>query len=188
MSHENLNLANAITFMRIWLALPLGFFILYDQLTYALIIYVVAAVSDYIDGVIARRLHQETQFGAMLDQLADKILVLTILFMLAVTGKLEGSLAFATLLIILREFLILGFREYVAITYKKVIGVSKSAKWKTALTLMALAFILLKDIPLFPYSYEAAVTGEILLWLSVTMSFISIIGYWHMIFPPASKK
>lgn len=163
----SLTLPTIITIARIVLTFPIAYLIFVGRMETAFILYVGAAASDFFDGFVARRLNQKSNFGAMLDHVADKILVISVLFMLAATNYLSASALIAALLIIVRELLILGLREYVSMHSQKPVVVLSSAKWKTALTMIALAFLMLKVEHI----------GELFLWLSVMMSLVSSWNY-----------
>lgn len=163
----SLTVPTIITITRIGLTFPVTYLIFVGEMEMAFIVYVIAAASDFLDGFVARRLNQKSNLGAMLDHVADKILVISVLFMLAATNYLSASALIASLLIIVRELLILGLREYVSMHSQKPVVVLSSAKWKTALTMMALAFLML----------QVERIGELFLWLSVMMSLVSSWNY-----------
>ncbi len=106
----------------------------------ALAVYVVAAVTDYLDGWIARAWSQQSAIGRMLDPIADKLLVCALLLMLVHTETIKGWAIWAAIVILCREILVSGLREFLA-ELKVSVPVSKVAKWKTTAQLLALGFL-----------------------------------------------
>ena len=135
-----------------------------------------AALSDFFDGWLARRLDQHSLLGRILDPIADKLLVAAALIMLATDGRAP---AIAVVAILLREFLISGLRE--ALAGKVALPVQPLAKWKTAAQMGAIALLLLTPAiaSQLPEAIGAglATTGEGLLWLAVVLTWASAIGY-----------
>jgi cardiolipin synthase len=107
-----------------------------------LAIYIPAAVSDYFDGYLARAYAHVSPVGVFLDPIADKLFVGTTLFMLAATGRLEQWWAVPALLIMLRELLIAGLREFLGAKEVQV-PVSRLAKWKTGVQMTAIGFLIM---------------------------------------------
>lgn len=107
----------------------------------ALALYILGAVTDYIDGWVARRYDLHSEMGQMLDPIADKIFVTAVILMLIAFGRIEGWWIFAPILILSREFLVSGLREYLG--PKNIeLPVTRLAKWKTGLQMTALGFLL----------------------------------------------
>ncbi|NND49972.1 MAG: CDP-diacylglycerol--glycerol-3-phosphate 3-phosphatidyltransferase [Rhizobiales bacterium] len=107
----------------------------------ALVLFVAAALTDYVDGYVARKLSQRSALGVMLDPIADKLLVAAALVMLVADGTIAGVHVIAAVVILAREVLISGLREYLAgISFE--VPVSKLAKWKTAIQLVALSVLM----------------------------------------------
>ncbi|MBN9451874.1 MAG: CDP-diacylglycerol--glycerol-3-phosphate 3-phosphatidyltransferase [Bosea sp.] len=139
------SLPNLLTYGRI-LAIPALVAILFwprdDWMRWlALGIYTVAAITDYLDGYIARAWSQQSAIGRMLDPIADKLLVAALLLMLVYTGQIEGWTLWAAIVILCREILVSGLREFLA-DLKVSVPVSKVAKWKTTAQLFALGFLI----------------------------------------------
>jgi cardiolipin synthase len=111
----------------------------------ALILYILAAASDWLDGYLARKWNQTSPLGRMLDPIADKLLVGLLIAALAWDGSLSALDMIPVLAILFREFFISGLREFLGNT-KVVLKVSQLAKWKTTIQLVALAIILLERI------------------------------------------
>jgi cardiolipin synthase len=107
----------------------------------ALGVFTVAAVTDFFDGYVARAWAQQTTLGRMLDPIADKILVSSCLLMLAADSTIKGWSLLAAVIILCREILVSGMREYLAELRVRV-QVTWLAKWKTTLQLIALGFLI----------------------------------------------
>lgn len=107
----------------------------------ALGIFVAAAITDILDGYFARMWEQQTLFGKMLDPIADKLLVASCLLMLAADGTIRGWSLWAAIVILCREILVSGLREYLA-ELRVSVPVTRLAKWKTTLQLIAIGFLL----------------------------------------------
>jgi len=107
----------------------------------ALAIFIAAAVTDVLDGYFARSWGQQSDIGRMLDPIADKLLVSSSLLMLAADGTIRGWSLWAAIVILCREILVSGLREYLA-ELRVSVPVTRLAKWKTALQLVAVGFLL----------------------------------------------
>jgi cardiolipin synthase (CMP-forming) len=134
----------------------------------ALAIFMVAALTDILDGYIARIWEQQSSFGRMLDPIADKLLVSSCLLMLAADGTIRGWSLWAAIVILCREILVSGLREYLA-ELRVSVPVTKLAKWKTTLQLIAIGFLLAGEagnriVPL------VTTLGLTLLWLSALLT------------------
>ena len=139
-------------------------------------VFAAAAISDYLDGWLARRLDQHSLVGRILDPIADKLLVAAALVMLAVDGRAP---VIAVVAILCREFLIAGLREALAGTV--ALPVQPLGKWKTAVQMGAIVILLLAPAaaPLLPDAAGTglAEAGRGLLWLAVLLTWASAIGY-----------
>src|SRR5215469_5887740 len=102
----------------------------------ACILFTAACITDWLDGHFARRWKQQSEIGRFLDPIADKLLVAAALFMLAATARISTAAIFPALVILSREILVSGLREYLAGLRVRV-PVSKLAKWKTAIQMVA---------------------------------------------------
>ena len=143
------HLPNALTGLRIGL-IPVLTALFYIEAWWApwaaCAAFVLAAVTDWFDGYFARRLDRESAFGKLLDPIADKMLVAATLFLLVAFERLEGWSILPGLVILLREFLVSGMREYLAGLHAgSVLQVSSLAKWKTAVQMVALALLIVGD-------------------------------------------
>jgi len=134
----------------------------------ALFIFIAAGVTDFFDGYFARMWGQQSSFGRMLDPIADKLLVASCLLMLAANDTIKGWSLWAAIVILCREILVSGLREYLAELNVRV-QVTHLAKWKTTLQLVAIGFLILGT------AGDAIVpvvtpTGLSLLWLSALLT------------------
>jgi len=107
-------------------------------------VFIAAAVTDFLDGYYARIWDQHSAFGRMLDPIADKLLVASCLLMLAADGIIHGWTLWAAIVILCREILVSGLREYLA-ALRVSVPVTKLAKWKTTIQLIAIGFLLAGD-------------------------------------------
>lgn len=141
MSASRLNVPNAITLTRILLVPPFVILLLRGQNAGALAVFAVAAISDFIDGFLARRLLQQTALGRLLDPLADKLLAGSAFVLLAVRQVLPDWLA---VLVISRECVILAGMLLLNILQVRVeIAPSRVGKWNTAFQLTTVCAALL---------------------------------------------
>lgn len=107
----------------------------------ALTIFILAGITDILDGYFARSWGQQSSFGRMLDPIADKLLIASCLLMLAADGTIRGWSLWAAIVILCREILVSGLREYLA-ELRVSVPVSWLAKLKTMLQLVAVGFLL----------------------------------------------
>jgi cardiolipin synthase len=107
----------------------------------ALSIFIAAGITDILDGYFARSLGQQSSFGRMLDPIADKLLVASCLLMLAADETIKGWSLWAAIVILCREILVSGLREYLA-ELRVSVPVTRLAKWKTVAQLVAIGFLL----------------------------------------------
>ena len=107
----------------------------------ALAIFIAAAVTDVLDGYLARKWGEQSTFGRMLDPIADKLLVASCLLMLAADDTIRGWSLWAAIVILCREILVSGLREYLA-ELRVSVPVTQLAKWKTTLQLVAVGFLI----------------------------------------------
>lgn len=166
-----MNLANKITMFRI-LMVPLFIITLYLDINnnniYAAIIFTIAAITDTLDGYIARSRNLITDFGKFMDPLADKLLVTSALILLVELGNIPGWIV---IIIIAREFAITGFRVLAA-AEGITIAASPWGKIKTITQITAIILILINN---FPFNQLNIPMDIILLYLSLIFTIIS--GY-----------
>ena len=175
-----LSLPNLLTYGRI-LATPLVALCLYlDPLWLrwvGLIVFIVAAVSDFFDGYLARRWAQQSAIGRMLDPIADKLLVGATLLMLVAHGDIEGLSLWAALIILSREILVSGLREFLA-ELRVSLPVTRLAKWKTAAQLVAVGFLVAGPAGDRILPVTTAI-GLALLWLSAVVTLYTGYDYFR---------
>jgi len=151
----------------------------YGDLT-ALILFIIASFTDFLDGMLARMLGQESKLGELLDPIADKIIVATALILLVMDGTIRNYEVIAAIIILTREILISGLREFLAKGQIKL-PVSNLAKLKTVLQMVAIGLLLSGDtgnkIINFE-NYNAQTIGIILLWLSAALTLFT--GYDYL--------
>lgn len=112
----------------------------------ALVLFALAGVTDYFDGWLARRLDAHSRFGALLDPIADKLIVAAVLVMLIARGTVSGIDVLCIVVILVRELAISGLREFLA-AYRVTVPVSVLAKWKTTVQMVAIALLLVPAGP-----------------------------------------
>lgn len=181
-----MNLANKITIARIFLVPIIMFFLLvnlkfpkiemedftitYNQII-AVLIFVIAASTDSLDGYIARKRKLVTNLGKLLDPLADKLLVSAVLVSLVEMQKLDAWIA---IVIISREFAVTGLRQ-IALLENSVIAASKWGKWKTATQITAIIALLLNN---FPFTFIHFNFDLLASWLAAIITIYSGIDYF----------
>ena len=127
-------------------------------------LFVAAGITDYFDGYFARRYHQISRLGRFLDPIADKLLVASCLLMLAAENSIHGWTLWAAIVILCREILVSGLREYLA-ALRVSVPVTKLAKWKTTIQLVAIGFLIAGEAGevILP---ATTMIGIVLLWIS----------------------
>jgi CDP-diacylglycerol--glycerol-3-phosphate 3-phosphatidyltransferase len=166
------SLPNVLTYLRI-LAVPAVVLILFlvpghAGRWWALAVYIGACVTDWLDGFLARVWRQQSTLGRMLDPIADKLLVASCLLMLAADGTIRGWSLWAAIVILCREILVSGLREYLA-ELRASVPVTQLAKWKTTLQLVAVGFLIAGKAgdAILPV---VTPSGLALLWLSALLT------------------
>ncbi|OGA40678.1 MAG: CDP-diacylglycerol--glycerol-3-phosphate 3-phosphatidyltransferase [Betaproteobacteria bacterium RIFCSPLOWO2_12_FULL_62_13] len=185
-----LNLPNLLTWLRIVL-IPLFVGIFYfekswvsvpNQNLVATIIFTAAAITDWLDGWLARRLNQTSAFGAFLDPVADKLMVAAALIVLIQLGRVDAIIA---LIIIGREITISALREWMAkIGASRGVAVSFLGKIKTISQMVAIPLLLYDDaIGIF----SPRIVGTWLIWIAAVLTLISMAYYLKVALPQAWK-
>jgi cardiolipin synthase (CMP-forming) len=176
-----LSLPNLLTLSRI-LAVPLLVISLWgnDAIGWAIafVLFVIAGFTDYLDGYLARAQGTVSKLGVFLDPIADKIMVAAVIVLLIAFHQLEGIHILAGLIILLREIMVSGLREFLA-SLQVSVPVSSLAKWKTALQMIALGALILAGatttwLPWLP----AHQIGLVCLWLAASLTLIT--GYDYL--------
>jgi CDP-diacylglycerol--glycerol-3-phosphate 3-phosphatidyltransferase len=164
------NLANMLTVTRLAL-LPFIIALLYVTADWAawtvLVLYIVGALTDWLDGWVARKYNQVSEFGKFMDPISDKIFVVTLLMMLVATQRIEHFLVLAVIVILIREFLVSGIREFLGPKGVKL-PVTKLAKWKTAIQMIATGLLIVG-----PSSDVLDITGGVLLCAASALTVIT---------------
>jgi cardiolipin synthase len=172
------SLPNLLTLSRI-LAIPLVVATFYLTGDYArwfgCALFSAAALTDWLDGHMARRWAQQSELGRFLDPIADKLLVSATLLMLTATGRLSAGAVLPALVILCREILVSGLREYLA-ELRVGMPVSRLAKWKTAIQMVAIGVLIVGNAG--PALLPVAAIGEMLLWVAALLTLVT--GYDYL--------
>ena len=145
---------------------------------YALALYAAAGVTDYLDGYLARLYDEQSSLGRMLDPIADKLLVAACLLMLVADGTIKSYAIWAAIIILSREILVSGLREFLA-EIKVSVPVSYLAKWKTAAQIVSVGFLIAGNAgdALLPVGWTLQI-GVVLLWIAAILTLLT--GYDYM--------
>ncbi len=188
-----LSLPNWITLLRVAL-IPVFVVLLVDpsewMLTLAVYIFAFAAITDYLDGMIARTFGYVSDFGKLLDPLADKVLVLSALIMLtSLKSDQYGEPwvpGWMVVMVVAREIWVTGLRG-VAASHGTVVAANSAGKMKSLLQMVSVIFLLLHSQPLHLgiITVSCQLVGLNLLFLSLVFSYWGAIQYTKMIFMPS---
>ncbi|MBS0959535.1 MULTISPECIES: CDP-diacylglycerol--glycerol-3-phosphate 3-phosphatidyltransferase [Acetobacter] len=147
----------------------------------ACLVYILAGITDYYDGKLARSMQQLSDFGRMFDPIADKLLVTASILVLAGYDRLPYYSLWPAIVILCREILVSGLREYLA-GRDATLPVTQLAKWKTTFQMVAIGFLLAGDstagllhLPWVPVS----LIGAVLLWIAAVLTLIT--GWAYLI-------
>ena len=169
---------NLLTMSRI-LAIPLviaSFYLPSDLAQWgACFLFSAAGFTDWLDGHVARRWQQQSALGRFLDPIADKLLVAATLFMLVAFDRMSHHAIFPALVILCREIMVSGLREYLAML-RVGMPVSRLAKWKTAIQMVAIGVLLVGDAG--PAFLPVQLIGEYMLWLAAILTLVT--GYDYL--------
>lgn len=151
----------------------------------ALAIFTVAGITDFFDGYLARAWNQQSSLGRMLDPIADKLLVAASLLMLVADGSVTSWSIWAAIVILCREILVSGLREFLA-ELRVSVPVTKVAKWKTTAQLAAIGFLIAgpageRVLP------GTLVIGLVLLWIAAVLTLYTGWDYMKAGFRPVSE-
>jgi CDP-diacylglycerol--glycerol-3-phosphate 3-phosphatidyltransferase len=180
---EFLNLPNMITLTRIALIPVFLWFTFYESRVdsfIACMVYAVTSATDFLDGWVARRKNLVTVIGKFLDPLADKLIVMAALVMLVHLGRVA---AWVVIVVMAREFMVTGLRT-IAMSEGIVIAAGQEGKYKTALQLAGISFLLLHytypiDAWAFTFDLDANRVGTWLLYISLVFSVLSAFLYFR---------
>ena len=190
-------MANILTFFRIIvsLAIPIGYWLVINFsknfneekfFLFLLTLFILASISDFLDGFIARKWNQESDIGRILDPIADKLLVIISLIILIISFEDNPIIFFSSILIIFREILISGLRE-ITKSSGLILNVTKLSKWKTAAQLGSIILLFLNIFyynnsydefifPLWIYTFSYFI-GNLLILIASLLSILSAYRY-----------
>ncbi len=178
-----MNIPNQLTLLRI-LLIPVFVLVFYSSLSwnnyFACLVFALAAVTDILDGYLARKLNQTSSLGAFLDPVADKLMVAVVL-VLVVQQNPTTNLALPAAIIIGREITVSALREWMAeIGARNMVAVSILGKIKTIAQMLALGFLIFR-VPVF--GMPVYQIGLILLYFAAILTLISMIQYLMAAWP-----
>ena len=169
------SLPNFLSFLRILLVLPIIYFLEIEMYSLSAFLFFLSSITDFFDGYLARRYSLESELGAFLDLIADKIMVISILIWLVFILS-DQALAIISILIILREIIITSFRYYLILNKADIelIKVNNYGKLKTALQFFSIFLLILS--PLYNDFYLSF--SLTLLLISTLISYFSLTIYF----------
>ena len=176
-----LTLPNILTLSRI-AAIPvfvgLFFMVTTTGQWIACALFSLASLTDFFDGYVARSRGQMSAFGMFLDPVADKLLVATGLLMMAAFNQISGTALIPAVIILCRELLVAGLREYLA-EFSVSLPVSRLAKWKTTAQMVAIGLLILGNDshPTIPETIPIRLIGEVGLWIAAIITIITGLSY-----------
>ena len=174
------NLPNALTVSRI-LATPVVCLLLFVGSEVgswlALAVWVFACITDFLDGWLARTWQQQSSFGRMLDPIADKLLVASVLLVLVGVDRLVGASILPAAIILCREILVSGLREFLAQLQVRV-PVTRLAKWKTTIQMVAIGFLVVGDAGPYVGPVGSVEIGLYGLWVAAALTLVT--GYDYL--------
>lgn len=180
MQSKVLNLPNLLTYARIVMVPVVAGLVMWGGALahwLALGIFIIAAITDFFDGWLARRWQLQSSLGRMLDPIADKLLVAAALLALVGDNTIEGAHLWAAIIILCREVLVSGLREYLA-ELRVSVPVTQLAKWKTAIQFIAMCFLIAGpagDVVL-PFNTQI---GLGLLWVAAALTLYTGYDYFR---------
>ena len=183
MFSENLHkyIPNSLTSFRCLSSIVVPFLIVYGDEVGAIlapIIFIIAGITDFFDGYLARRYNATSNFGKIIDPVADKMLIISTLLALSIEGFFDYHFTFVpVLLIVLREIFITGIREQ---TYnlKITLNVSILAKWKTTIQIIACStYLVWRSHSFFFESKVIFLLSVVLIWIAGVVTIITCYDY-----------
>jgi CDP-diacylglycerol--glycerol-3-phosphate 3-phosphatidyltransferase/cardiolipin synthase len=144
-------------------------------------LFVLASFTDFLDGLLARLYKEESKLGELLDPIADKILVATALVLLVMNGIIKNYEVIAAIVILTREILISGLREFLAKRKEKSVPVSSLSKFKTFIQMLSIAMLLTGETGnkiINFQDYNAQTIGIVLLWIAAFLTMYT--GYDYL--------
>ncbi len=143
----------------------------------AFAVFALAGITDYLDGHIARARQLQSKLGALLDPIADKLFVAAVIFILVAAGRLDGLNVLPAAVILCREIVVSGLREFLA-GLNVGLPVSRLSKWKTAVQMAAMGSLLLA--PATPFGLPLHGPGIALLWAAAALTVVTGAGYMRI--------
>lgn len=182
------NLPTCLTLLRIAL-IPLLMFVFYLPWQHAnlacTLVFMIAGITDWLDGYLARKMGLETSFGAFLDPVADKLMVAIVLVML-VGQEANAYIAIPSAIIIGREITIASLREWMAeLGQRAKVKVSQLGKWKTSAQMLAIGLLLYKDQLL---GLPIMTLGYVFLYIAAILTLWSMLNYLSAAMVVISKE
>ena len=187
----NFNIPNVLTYLRILAIpfvigvyyLPADWLTLHEKNVWATWACSLAAITDWVDGWLARKLNQTSAFGAFLDPVADKLMVAAVLAILLQLGRVDAVIAF---IIIGREIAISALREWMAqLGATKSVAVNMAGKVKTVAQMVALPMLLYHNTL---YAFDAQYWGTILIYVAAFLTLYSMFFYLKAAWPTLMEK
>ena len=179
---KHINVPNLLTRIRIWAipAIVATFFFNYPAWAWiGVVLFILAGITDYMDGYLARHWNQLSRFGRVLDPIADKLLIGSLLLMMAYTNRLGYYGIIPAVIILCREILVSGLREFLA-EIKVGCPVTRLAKWKTACQMTALPMLMVAERR---FSGDLAdfwrFLGSFALWGAAVLTVLTGYDYWR---------
>ena len=133
-------------------------------------VFAMAAITDYLDGYFARTLSEQSAFGKFLDPVADKLLVAAVILMLVAFDRISGLSVIPALIILCREILVSGLREFLA-GIQVGLPVSRLAKWKTTIQMVAIGFLIVGNSG--PAVIPVELIGDVGLWTAAILTLVT---------------
>ncbi|MFN0044257.1 MAG: CDP-diacylglycerol--glycerol-3-phosphate 3-phosphatidyltransferase [Alphaproteobacteria bacterium] len=143
----------------------------------AFAVFAIAGITDYLDGHFARSRQLQSRLGALLDPIADKLFVAAVIFILIAAGRLDGLNVLPAAVILCREIVISGLREFLA-GLNVDLPVNRLSKWKTAAQMTAMGLLLLA--PAMPFGLPLHGSGIALLWAAAALTLVTGVGYMRI--------
>ena len=169
---------NILTIFRLVAAPIVGGFLVFQSNTFAaimaLVIFVIASITDYLDGYLARQLNQSTSLGRLLDPIADKAMVIIALCFLNYHSNNDFYkilIGIPTIVILFREVFVAGLREFLG-KKSSLLSVTKLSKWKTASQMIAIGFLLSANVSGLSFLPFGSV-GLVILWISALITLLT---------------
>lgn len=179
------NLPNLLTISRI-IVIPVIFLAIYIHTVWwsvlTAVLFIIAAITDYFDGYLARSRNETSVFGRLLDPIADKLLVVSALLIIVANRMVDEISYIPVCIIMCREILVSGLREFLA-EVKVGMPVTRLAKWKTGVQMTALSMLLMSRVGIIQIGDTFipvwGVLGEILLWVAGVLTFMTGYDYFQ---------